>query len=153
MSQHVVIYNLGATETLKRVSLQHAIKMVHRGVARIHTVDDSEADRFKPYGGRITAVELIRYVFAKWRYSRTNQTHFSKRGVLNRDSYHCAYCPNKATTIDHVLPRALGGTSTWENCVAACWDCNQRKADKLLEKSGLKLLRKPFIPTLEEAYL
>ena len=149
---NVVIYNLGATETLGYVSHKQAIRMFHRGVARIHSVDDSEADRFIPFGGRIKAVELIRYVFAKWMYNRTHQTYFSKRGVLNRDNYLCAYCPRKATTIDHVLPRALGGTSTWENCVAACWDCNQKKADKPLAKSGLKLLREAFVPTVQEAY-
>ena len=149
----VTVYNLGASETLGRVSLKQAIRMVHRGVARIQTVDsDSEADRYAPYEGRPKAVELIRYIFAKWMYNRTNQTYFSKSGVLRRDEYHCAYCPQKATTVDHVLPRALGGTSTWENCVAACWDCNQKKADKLLENSGLKLLRKPFIPTVSQAY-
>ena len=33
-------------------------------------------------------------------------------------------------TIDHVIPRSQGGTSTWENCVLACVACNKRKADR-----------------------
>ena len=33
-------------------------------------------------------------------------------------------------TIDHLLPRAQGGTSTWENCVLACVECNAKKAER-----------------------
>lgn len=149
---YVTVYNLGASETLGRVSWKQAVRMVHRGVARYHTPDDAEVARSEDYDERPTAVELIRYIFAKWMYNRTNQTYFSKTGVLRRDNYHCAYCSRKATTVDHVLPRALGGKSTWDNCVAACWDCNQKKADHRLENSGLKLLSKPFVPTVSQAY-
>ena len=34
-----------------------------------------------------------------------------------------------AATIDHVVPRALGGAAEWPNEVAACRACNAAKAD------------------------
>lgn len=36
-----------------------------------------------------------------------------------------------AATIDHVLPRALGGMAAWLNEVAACRACNAAKADRM----------------------
>ena len=66
------------------------------------------------------------------------KTSYSKRFVLERDKYVCQYCSRKLThsnaTIDHVLPRALGGKSTFENTVAACEPCNKFKADKPLSQ-------------------
>jgi len=40
----------------------------------------------------------------------------------------------------------MGGITTWENCVAACFDCNNKKADRALKHSGLKLMRQPKVP-------
>jgi hypothetical protein len=146
---HVLILNLGGQEVLKTTSVKHAHKMLHRGVARVHTWADEDA-----YGGYgiPRSVELTKYHFAHWKYDghpHRRDKVFSKKGVLRRDGYQCAYCNgNKATTIDHLLPRARGGKSTWLNCVAACQPCNSRKADKLLEDSGLTLLSPPYDPNV-----
>lgn len=67
----------------------------------------------------------------------------TKKHVLLRDSYKCAYCGKKATTLDHVIPASKGGQNTWENLVAACAKCNNYKADKLLSETNLKLRIKP----------
>lgn len=72
---------------------------------------------------------------------------FSRRGVLVRDNFTCAYCGNRGTTIDHVVPRALGGPNSYENCVAACFSCNQKKADHTLESLGWKLRFTPSAPS------
>jgi 5-methylcytosine-specific restriction endonuclease McrA len=55
-------------------------------------------------------------------------------------------------TIDHVVPRARGGLSTWENCVLACMSCNKRKADRLPDEVGMRLRRRPFRPTWKPLY-
>lgn len=52
--------------------------------------------------------------------------------VLRRDNYTCRYCGAKAPdveiTVDHVVPKALGGSDTDPaNLVAACRDCNGGK--------------------------
>jgi hypothetical protein len=135
---------MGGHEVVGRTSLKHARKMVYRGVARVHTWQDKDA----LFGlGIPRSIELNKYIFARWLFSdHSSRRVFSKKGVLKRDGYLCAYCANKATTIDHVIPRARGGQSNWLNCVAACVDCNRRKRDYLLEEIDMELLSPPFIP-------
>ena len=70
----------------------------------------------------------------------------SRRGVLVRDKHTCAYCRGRATTIDHVLPKAQGGRDEWENLVAACASCNGFKADRTPQQAGMKLLWQPYAP-------
>ena len=53
-------------------------------------------------------------------------------------------------TFDHVLPRARGGITSWENVVAACSKCNLRKGSKLLKQSGMTLRKPPVKPESEQ---
>jgi len=71
----------------------------------------------------------------------------SRRGVLRRDGHSCAYCSRPANTIDHVQPRSKGGRDTWENLVACCFSCNNRKGDKTLAEIGWKLRFTPRMPS------
>ena len=48
--------------------------------------------------------------------------------------------------IDHVLPRSRGGKTSWQNCVLTRKDVNSRKADRLPEEIGLRLLKLPAAP-------
>lgn len=132
----IVVYNTGGTEVLQRVTPKHARKMLHRGVARVKEALED---------GRLAALELLRYVFPKWKYSERAK-HYSKRGVLIRDEYICGYCGGEATTIDHVIPRCQGGKSTWENTVAACFDCNSRKGGRTPSQAGMVLKTRPVCP-------
>jgi len=81
---------------------------------------------------------------------------FSRRNVARRDHHTCQYCGDQpgweGITIDHVLPRSQGGTSTWMNCVAACAGCNARKADRTPEQAGMKLRRRPTRPEWRPLY-
>lgn len=72
----------------------------------------------------------------------------SKREVLRRDNYTCQYCGRKMRylTIDHVIPRRLGGPHTWQNLVAACGNCNRRKGGDSPKDAGMRLRRQPFEP-------
>lgn len=138
----VAILNLGGQEVLGIVPVKKAITMIHRGVARVHT--PSGNGNFGPYLIP-KAVELVRYIFAKWKYEVGNK-RYSKRGILERDNYMCGYCSKHATTVDHILPRCDGGESTWLNVVAACQSCNQKKGGRTPEKAGMKLKIKPYTP-------
>jgi 5-methylcytosine-specific restriction endonuclease McrA len=64
--------------------------------------------------------------------------------------HNCQYCgtglPGSKLQVEHVLPRSKGGATTWENCVAACDDCNSRKADRTPREAGMKLRKKPTVP-------
>jgi 5-methylcytosine-specific restriction endonuclease McrA len=85
-----------------------------------------------------------------------NTVTFSRRNVFKRDRFTCQYCGrqpgSEELTIDHVIPRALGGLSTWENCVLACIDCNRIKADRTPEQAGMVLRRKPVRPLWKPLY-
>ncbi|MBJ6362827.1 HNH endonuclease [Paenibacillus sp. MAHUQ-46] len=52
-----------------------------------------------------------------------------RRLILTRDNYTCYFCGNYGDTIDHLLPRSKGGHTTPVNCVCACNECNQSKAN------------------------
>ena len=140
----VVIYNLGGTQRLGTVSLRHAIRMLHRRVALV--LDAVEGETFGPYR-RPRAVELVRYVHTAWVYERTGAVPYSRTGLLRRDRYRCAYCGRAADTVDHVLPRCLGGRTTWLNTVAACGPCNGAKAGRTPEGARMPLRARPFEPT------
>lgn len=75
---------------------------------------------------------------------------FGARGIWERDGGVCQYTGRKLTrnegNIDHVVPRSRGGPSTWENCVLSHREVNERKADRLPQEAGLRLLRKPNAP-------
>lgn len=71
---------------------------------------------------------------------------FTRFNVFLRDRFRCQYCGVKFhspdLTFDHVLPRARGGITSWDNVVAACSPCNTRKDHHLLRP-----LRWPKEPT------
>lgn len=75
---------------------------------------------------------------------------FTRAGLLRRDEHRCQYCgsrpPTSQLTIDHVVPRAHGGRTSWENCVAACVRCNSRKGDRSPAQAGLRMQRAPRAP-------
>jgi 5-methylcytosine-specific restriction endonuclease McrA len=79
------------------------------------------------------------------------KAHFSRRTIYKRDKLTCMYCGaqpgSEELSIDHVVPRAQGGQTTWENCVLSCVDCNRRKADKTPKQAGMKLLKEPKKPS------
>jgi len=79
----------------------------------------------------------------------------TKREILRRDEFTCQYCGQKVPylTIDHVVPRRLGGSHAWENLVAACPSCNHRKGGRTLEQVQMRLLHPPKEPPASALYL
>ncbi|MFN7050735.1 MAG: HNH endonuclease [Gemmobacter sp.] len=76
---------------------------------------------------------------------------FTRFNLFLRDEFCCQYCGSKGDlTFDHVLPRARGGITSWENVVAACSPCNLRKGSKTLKQAGLRLAKVPKAPSAEE---
>ncbi|GAA3227021.1 HNH endonuclease [Oerskovia jenensis] len=145
----VLIYNLGGGQVLGRVSLGHAIRMLHRRVAAVREAVEGES--FGPYQ-RPVSVELVRYVHSRWVYDRTGRVPYSRAALLRRDKNRCGYCGAPATTMDHVVPRCQGGTTTWLNAVAACEPCNSAKAGRTPQEAGMSLRSRPFEPVLADVY-
>ena len=73
-----------------------------------------------------------------------------KNVIVGRDRCLCQYCgkqfPTEDLTLDHIMPRKLGGLTTWENTVASCVPCNQKKSSRTPEQAGMRLVRKPIRP-------
>ena len=71
----------------------------------------------------------------------------SRKNILLRDRNTCQYCgatlPAAELTLDHVVPRSRGGSSTWENLVACCHPCNRKKGSRLPHEAEMKPLREP----------
>jgi len=75
---------------------------------------------------------------------------FTRFNLFLRDGFRCQYCGAKTElTFDHVVPRAHGGVTSWENVVAACSPCNLHKGSKELHLSGMNLQRPPRRPDAE----
>ena len=98
-----------------------------------------------------SVIALKKYV------SQSRDPAFTRFNVFLRDSFTCQYCNlnflTQHLTFDHVIPRSLGGRSSWKNVVTACQSCNFKKSNKVLKNSGLSLKRKPGPPstwTLQE---
>jgi 5-methylcytosine-specific restriction endonuclease McrA len=98
--------------------------------------------------GRLPAPRVILLTV----FDRVPRRHvrFSRVNVMTRDGFACQYCgerpPRSRLNLDHVVPRAHGGRSTWENVVVSCLDCNRRKGGRTPEEAGLRLLRAPARP-------
>jgi 5-methylcytosine-specific restriction endonuclease McrA len=85
-------------------------------------------------------------------YDRIPKTkvRFSRHNIYMRDANTCQYCgeelPRADLNLDHVVPRAQGGRTTWENVVCCCIDCNLSKGARTPDQAGLKLLKTPVRP-------
>jgi 5-methylcytosine-specific restriction endonuclease McrA len=75
---------------------------------------------------------------------------FSRINIMTRDRFQCQYCGSRPVRVelnlDHVVPRALGGRTTWENVVTSCVDCNRTKGGRTPVQAGMELIRKPARP-------
>jgi 5-methylcytosine-specific restriction endonuclease McrA len=127
---------------LHRVSLRHAIRMLFREVAVVHEAQPDARIGVYPIP---TVVRLVSYVVTRWRHSRGPA--WTRPGVLARDGHRCGFCGKAASTIDHVLPRSRGGGNTWENTVAACGRCNNRKGDRTPAEARMPLRWTPVAPS------
>lgn len=81
----------------------------------------------------------------------------SKRKLLRRDRFTCAYCAGVFAEQDlqceHIVPESRGGGYTWMNLVAACGPCNLRKGAKTPEEACMPLVYTPYVPSRYEALL
>ncbi len=67
--------------------------------------------------------------------------------IYHRDHFDCHYCrcmfppayDGVGLTLDHIVPRSLGGSNAPDNLATACGACNYGRRDKPL--SGLELRR------------
>jgi 5-methylcytosine-specific restriction endonuclease McrA len=75
---------------------------------------------------------------------------FNRKNLFARDDHRCQYCgqakPTNQLSLDHVVPRSMGGRTSWENIVCSCTSCNSRKGGRTPEQAGMDLLKIPRRP-------
>jgi 5-methylcytosine-specific restriction endonuclease McrA len=78
------------------------------------------------------------------------EVKLTRKNVYLRDKNTCQYCgrvfKDSELNLDHVVPRRLGGATTWTNIVCSCIGCNLKKGEKTLREAGLMLIRTPKKP-------
>ena len=73
---------------------------------------------------------------------------FTRFNLFLRDRFICQYCGSpKDLTFDHVVPRAQGGRTTWENVATACSPCNLKKGGRTPREAGMGLMHAPHRPS------
>jgi 5-methylcytosine-specific restriction endonuclease McrA len=95
---------------------------------------------------RPVVIRLLAYV----RIPRdAHRRKITRRAVFARDRWTCQYCGRERgnLTVDHVIPRSKGGSSTWENIVTCCAPCNRRKGDRLPTQANMVPTRAPRAPS------
>lgn len=83
------------------------------------------------------------------------RVRLSKREIFRRDHYTCQYCGTKGgrLTLDHIVPRHMGGEHSWENLVTACASCNLKKGGRSLAQAHMHLMKRPLEPRPTAHYL
>ena len=144
---HGAVLVLNASyEPLNIVSVRRAVVLLLKEKAEVVEATEQRLKSERWVLQRPTVIRLVQYV----RVPRRMALPLTRRMILTRDNNTCQYCgkqpPRSHLTIDHVLPRSRGGEKTWENAVAACRTCNQRKGNRTPEEANMRLARKPYRP-------
>lgn len=130
-------------EPLNICNLRRALGLILLGKADVLHTDSREIHTSR--GTFVSpSVVRLRYLVKRPR----PELHLSRRSIFARDNYTCQYCGAVGgnLTVDHVVPKRLGGETSWENLVCCCRKCNAKKGDKTLEQAGMRLLRPPRKP-------
>ncbi|MEN6307195.1 MAG: HNH endonuclease [Anaerohalosphaeraceae bacterium] len=153
------------------IGLRRALSLVVRELAEIVSCDDGTWENYDFNSWRelssyrqafeahkydwvsavnfdIAVPRVIRLLF----YDRLprQSVKFNRRNIFARDGNRCQYCgkkyPTSELSLDHIVPRTLGGGNAWDNIVCACTKCNAKKGGRTPEQAHMKLIQKPVKP-------
>lgn len=141
MQEPVLVLN-ATFEPINVTAVRRALVLMLKGVAQAEEHNHKEVHSTSRTLPVPSVIRLISY-----RHIPQQTRALSRKNILLRDRNTCQFCsrhfPASELTLDHVLPRSRGGSSTWENLVACCYACNNGKGDRTPEEAGLKLARRP----------
>jgi len=126
-------------------SWQDAVKAVF--LDRVHIVAEYDDLVHSPS----FSMKLPSVISLKTYVKTTRKPAFTRFNLFLRDNFECQYCgsPNELT-FDHLVPRSLGGRTTWENIITACSSCNLRKGGKLSNHARMWPRHHPFAPSVHD---
>ena len=134
---------LNATfEPINVTAVRRALVLMLKGVAQAEELNHHEVHSAANAVPVPSVIRLLSY-----RHIPQQTRALSRKNILLRDRNTCQFCgrvfPASELTLDHVMPRSRGGHSSWENLVACCYQCNNRKGDRTPEEAGLHLVKRP----------
>lgn len=131
-------------QVMETISWEEAITKILLGKAV--SIKDSEIpirsqslEMFRPEIIMLTNYSNDANRYREWE----NREQIPKRLVHIRDNWECAYCGEFGDTIDHIIPKDLGGNNKWDNVITACKKCNNLKDNRLLTEIGWSLRYDP----------
>ncbi len=142
MSQDVLVLN-SDYEPLNVCNMRRAMAMVYLGKVEVLHNDSRVFRTVSAAYHSPSVIRLRRHI----RRPRP-QLRLSRRSIFARDDYSCQYCGHRGSdlTVDHIIPKRLGGPTTWENLACCCKKCNTKKGDKTLAQVHFTLRKMPRKP-------
>jgi 5-methylcytosine-specific restriction endonuclease McrA len=126
---------------LSVIGWQHAIKLMMLGRITVLETYPNWLIRSERLTINVPSVAVTRDYF-----QHKKSIKFSRHNLYLRDLFQCQYCQDtfdyEDLTIDHVVPRSLGGKTSWDNCATSCKSCNFRKGSK----PNIAPIRAPYRP-------
>jgi 5-methylcytosine-specific restriction endonuclease McrA len=152
-------------------SARRAFSLLYRNLAEVVHIEDGQylsydfdawrevselKQRFEPHAHdwvrtvrfSLVVPRIVRLVL----YDRLprKDVKFNRRNIFARDGGRCQYCghkfPSSELSLDHVIPRSQGGSTTWDNIVCSCLKCNVRKGGRTPAEAGMSLITAPVKP-------
>ena len=145
----VIVLNVDHS-ILGTTSYKRAIRLVVTGKAE--TLAETNK-RIHPTMLLPAVIRLVKAIRNLWR----KEVPWSKHSVHIRDNFTCQYCGEQVVkskvTIDHIIPKDLGGKNSWENTVTSCFPCNNAKGNRTPTQANMVLKSKPYKPTIMQFLL
>lgn len=145
--QKVLLLNL-SHEVLGLISWRDAVKKIFRNVA-IKPYGHDDFYKVSTINGHFNLPTVL--ILSQYKYIPYKKTILNADNLLKRDDFTCQYCGKhinrKTMTMDHVIPISKGGKKNWKNIVASCFGCNNKKSNKSLKDSKMRLKKNPEIPS------
>ena len=140
--QNPVLVLNASYEPINVCAARRALVLLLKGVA---SAEEHALDFIHSPSRAVPVPSVIRLL--EYRRIPHQTRALSRKNILIRDRNTCQYCsrvlPAAELTLDHVVPRSRGGESNWENLVACCHRCNNRKGNHLPEEAAMRLIRAP----------
>ncbi len=141
LQEPVLVLN-STFEPIHVTAVRRALVLMLKGVAQMEETGPARVHSPREALPVPSVIRLLSY-----RHIPQQTRALSRKNILLRDRYTCQFCSKQFSsselTLDHVLPRSRGGPTSWENLVACCYECNNRKGDRTPEEAGIQLERRP----------
>src|SRR5438445_7309367 len=141
LQRPVLVLN-ASFEPINVCAARRALVLLLKGVA---SIEEQAAGHVHSARHTMRVPSVIRLL--EYRRIPHQTRALSRKNILIRDRYTCQYCHRTLAsgelTLDHVIPRSRAGETSWENLVACCHPCNNRKGSRTPEEAGMKLARLP----------